>query len=141
MCKVSEDVTGSIDEVGVRFNYKYKLVGDSTTYTKVVGRVAWSSNISGSVSKICWVLINPNPILNLGNVEIQNDYLEIECGDTTLNRHWEVYIRNSDNSKWVAVDHTSSSKNCKYQPAESTAFGRLYTTGLKRLTGIHFKVN
>lgn len=141
MCKVSEDVTGSIDEVGVRFNYKYKLVGDSTNYTKVVGRVAWSSNISGSVSKICWVLINPNPILNLGNVEIQNDYLEIECGDTTLNRHWEVYIRNSDNSEWVAVDHTSSSKNCKYQPAESTAFGRLYTTGLKRLTGIHFKVN
>lgn len=140
LCKVSEDILGSIDGVGVRFNYKYKLVGDSATYTKVVGRVAWSDNISGSVSKICWVLINPNPNLNLGNVEIQYDYLEIECGDTTFNRDWEVYIRTPENSEWNAVDYNASSKNCKYQPEEHHPFGCLYTKGLNRLTGIHFKV-
>lgn len=137
LCNISEDVTGATRASYITFYYKYRVSGSTTEYSKITGKVTWSSNIDGSSQKICWVLINPTPE---NGVVAQHDYLEIHCGETNSKRDWDIYFMKPGSTVWDAVDYVVNTDICKYSPDPLGLGGRKYNHALNRFLGIRFKV-
>lgn len=137
LCNISEEVSGATRASYITFYYKYRVAGSTTEYSKITGKVTWSSNISGSSQKICWVLINPTPE---NGVVAQHDYLEIHCGETNSSRDWDIYFMKPGTTVWDAVDYVVNTDICKYSPDPLGLGGKRYTTSLNRFLGIRFKV-
>lgn len=137
LCQISEEMSGSTRASYITFYYKYRVSGSTTEYSKITGKVTWSSNISGSSQKICWVLINPTPE---NGVVAQSDYMEIHCGETNSKRDWDIYFIKPGTTEWDAVDYAVNTAICKYSPDPLELGGKKYNGSLKRFLGIRFNI-